>query len=95
MENVWIQFILMGGSAITGLFFTIRYLSQQKSKSEKQLFEHTQKSQEMMLEYFETKNGHMERMANKFTDTADNLANVISGLSTKIEVMSATKNKKK
>jgi len=80
--------IVIGITSICGTIFgAIRYVALQTAKREKALLEHTEKTQQSMLEYFETKNGHMERMSNRFADTAKDLSSSINNLATKIEVM--------
>jgi flagellar biosynthesis/type III secretory pathway M-ring protein FliF/YscJ len=91
MQEVWIQAIAAAVSIIGTVFACIKYIASQTAKREQSLLEHTEKTQSMMLEYFETKNGHMERMADKFTATSKELAASINNLSTKIEVMSSKK----
>lgn len=92
MDNELVIQLIAGLTTIFGTIFgAVRYVANQTAKREKALLEHTQKTQETMLEYFETKNGHMERMSNKFTDTAKELSNSINNLATKIEVMQQTR----
>ena len=92
MENtsIWIQLIITGGAVITGIFFTIRYSMSQVAKREQALLTHTQKTQETMLEYFETKNGHMERMSKQFTTTSNKMAKAINDLSLIIQTQAKT-----
>lgn len=75
-----LQLIITGGSVITAIFFTIRYSIQQSVKRDK-----------IQIEYYESKNGHMERMAKDFTNAFNKNTTAINKLSTKIEVMSAKK----
>ncbi len=90
-EAAIIQIIVTVGSIFGIVFGTVKYIAAQTGKREKALLDHTEKTQEMMLEYFETKNGHMERMADKFTATSKDLSASINNLSTKIEIMTIKK----
>ncbi len=80
MNNVWIQLILTGGSIVTAIFLTVRYSIQQSVKRDK-----------MQIEYYESKNGHMERMADKFTKAFNKNTAAINKLGTKIEVLTSNK----
>jgi uncharacterized membrane protein (DUF106 family) len=87
MENIWLQFIITGGAVVTTLFFTIRYLSLQNSKREKQSQDYHSNMQAMQYEYYETKNGHMERMAKDFTKASNKMSQAVSKLSSEIKVL--------
>lgn len=91
MNEVWLQLIITGGAVITSIFFTIRYSLAQTAKREKALFDHTEKTQAKMLEYFETKNGHMERVAKTFTVASNKMAKAIGNLSTQVELLKIRK----
>lgn len=88
MDNIWLQLIVTSGATLTGVFFTIRYAMKQISRREKALLEHTEKTQETMLEYFETKNGHLERVSNEFTKSSNKMAKAIAKLSKQIAILS-------
>jgi signal transduction histidine kinase len=94
MEGVWLQFVITGGAVVTTLFFTIRYLSLQNSKREKQAQDYHTKMQQMQYEYYETKNGHMERMANTFTQASNKMSKAVNGLSQEIKTLSSVHKKK-
>ena len=91
MEGVWLQLVISGGAVVTTLFFTIRYLSLQNSKREKQSQEYHETMQKMQYEYYETKNGHMERMAKDFTRASNKMTEAVGKLSTEIRVMGTQK----
>ena len=89
MESTLTQLILTGGAVISAVFVTIRYAMNQTAKREKALLEHTQKTQESMLQYFETKNGHMERMAKDFTMASNKMGLALNKLSGEIKVLNS------
>ena len=87
MESTWIQLIITGGAVVSTLFFTIRYLSNQNSRREKQMQDYHEGMSKMQYEYFETKNGHMERMAKDFTKASNKMSSAINSLSGEIKVL--------
>lgn len=91
MKEVWIQLIVSGAALFGGMFTLIKYSITQNKKREDAILEHTQKSQQMLYEYVEGKNGHMERIANRFADVSDKQTKAISDLAIEIKVMAAKK----
>jgi len=83
-SNMWIQLIITGGAVLTTLLVTIRYISLQNSKREKNAQDYHERMQKMQYEYYETKNGHMERMANDFTKASNKMSNAITKLTKEI-----------
>lgn len=71
MENIWIQLIITSGSVLLGLFFTIRYTINATNKGKDSFLEYLEKMQEQQLQYYETKNGNIERISNLFADTVN------------------------
>ena len=47
----------------------------------------SQAREEMIFEYFEKKNGHMERMAERFTSSSNNMTKAVNALRTEIRIM--------
>lgn len=88
MDTIWIQLIITGGAVLTTLFFTLRYFSLQNTKREKSAQDYHKSMQQMQLEYYENKNGHMERMAKDFTKASNKMSSAISKLTTQISVLS-------
>lgn len=66
MEQVWIQLIITSGAIISAIFLTVRYAIGQANKKEKQFLDYLQKMQTEQLEYYEQKNGHLERISKSF-----------------------------
>jgi len=93
-SNIWIQLILTSGGVLTAIFFTIRYAMSQTAKREKALLEHTKDTQEKMLEYFEKKNGHLERVSQDFTETSRKMADAITNLTIELKSNGNKRNKK-
>ena len=48
----------------------------------------------MQYEYYETKNGHMERMANEFTKSNNKMTTAVGKLTTEIKVLGAIRKNK-
>jgi len=75
-QSVWIQLIIAVTAIATTIFGAIRYTIKSNVKRE-----------ENLLKYFETKNGHMERMAKDFTNTSKDFASAVKDLTVEIRVM--------
>lgn len=69
MNDVWLQLIITAGVVIGGMFVTIRYSIAQSNKKEKNFLDYLKAMQTQQLEYYETKNGHLERISKSFTNT--------------------------
>jgi hypothetical protein len=69
MENIWMQLILTGGTAITAMFFTIRYAIKETNKGKDNFLDYLKDMQEQQLQYYENKNGHLERISKEFSKT--------------------------
>lgn len=93
MHEVWLQIIAavvtLGGT----IFGTVRYISHLSNKRERALLDHTQKTEQLMLEYFEKKNGHVERIVKSTTESNKELATAVNNLSTEIKVLAAKTHK--
>lgn len=95
MEHEILKQIVLAVAGIAGsVFVTIRYVANVNKKREEKLFEHTERTQKMMLEYFETKNGQLERVSKEFTKTNKKMSSAINNLATKIEVLGIVKTSK-
>lgn len=94
-EKVLVE-IVIGAVTIAGSTFGLmKFMISSSQKQSKQFLDHLTKQQENQQEYHEKKNGHMERMAIRFTDANKELTKSINQLSTKIEVMSTIQNAKR
>lgn len=60
MDATLLQLLLGGGGFIGAMFGLIKYMTSENRKS-----------QDTFLKYIETKNGHIERIANKFVESSD------------------------
>lgn len=87
-EAVWIQLIVTAGSIGVAIFATVRYSILQANKEKKRFLDYLEKMQNQQLEYYETKNGHLERISKEFTKT------ILKNTSA-IEKLVATKTTKK
>lgn len=65
MKETWAQLLVGGG----GLFTLIRYLFKQQAESQNKFLSHLAAKEKLDKEYIEQKNGHMERIADKFNTT--------------------------
>lgn len=81
-DTVLVQLIVTAGAIISAVFLTVRYSIQQSVKRDK-----------MQIEYYESKNGHMERMADKFTDAFNKNTKALNKLTTQIAVSKTKKSK--
>lgn len=89
MNNV--EVITAIGVILGGIWGLVKYTISENKKREQAILEHTETAQKMLYEYIETKNGHMERMANRFTDASEEMSKAVNNLSTKIEILGAKK----
>lgn len=80
MENIWIQLILTGGTAITAMFFTIRYAIKETNKGKDNFLDYLKEMQQQQLEYYENKNGHLERISKSFANSINKNTKAIDKL---------------
>lgn len=71
MNAVWLQLIVTAGTVLTGMFFTIRYAITATNKGKDSFLSYLEKMQEQQLQYYEVKNGNIERISNLFAQTID------------------------
>lgn len=89
-ETIIIQIILSIAGTVGSLFALIRYIAKINQSRESSLLTANQVREKQMLEYFEKKNGHIERIAKEFSDTTRMANKNISDLTTEIRVMNET-----
>lgn len=83
----WIE---VAGAALTTIgagIAAIRYIVGQISTMQKAFLESQEKQQAKLFEYVETKNGHMDRMAERFAKSSDLVAEKVGELNTGIKVL--------
>lgn len=68
-SDVLIQLIITSGTAIGAMFLTIRYAIKETNKGKDSFLKYLEKMQDQQLEYYETKNGHLERISKLFSNT--------------------------
>lgn len=61
------QIIVAASAIVTGMFFTIRYAINETNKSKDAFLDFMREMQTQQLEYYEKKNGHLERISSDFT----------------------------
>lgn len=81
--NLWIQLVATGGTVITGMLVTIRYSVSQGVKREKAIFAFMQQMQKEQLEYYEKKNGHLERISKEFTKALSRITTAMNKMAKK------------
>lgn len=67
MNDVWIQLIVTIGTVLGAAFVTIRYAANNNRKKDKAFLDYLENSQNKQLEYYEQKNGHLERISLEFS----------------------------
>lgn len=87
MNEVFIQIAVGVVASIGGLYALIKYISKTNAKREETILDHNEKVMKQMLEYFEVKNGHMERIAGRFSTAVDKMSDTLGELRTEIRVL--------
>ena len=59
----------------------------QANKRERSLLKHNEAREKQLLEYFEKKNGHIERISSRFNDTVKENTKTLSELATEIKLL--------
>lgn len=85
MENVWLQLIITVGTVLGASFTLIKYLSTNNRKKDKEFLDFLERRDNAQLEYYENKNGHLERISNEFTKAINKNTRAIDKLATKIK----------
>lgn len=83
--NIWIQLITTAGAVLTAMFFTIRYAINATNKGKDSFLEYLKDMQQQQLEYYENKNGHLERISKAFAKTVDKNTKAVEKLSSEIK----------
>lgn len=79
------QLIITAGAVFTAVFATYRYSVGQASKREKIFLDYIQEMQDKQLDYYTSKNGHLERISKLFSKTIDKNTRAIDKLSSRIK----------
>lgn len=66
-EAALIQLCLTVGGIFTAMFVTIRYSIGEGNKKQKEFLDFIDKMETKQLDYYESKNGHLERISKMFT----------------------------
>lgn len=70
MDNeVWLQITATAGTLISAMFLTIRYSIKETNKGKDSFLNFLQDMQTQQMEYYENKNGHLERISDTFART--------------------------
>ncbi len=85
MDNIWIQLIITGGTALSAAFGAYKYSVNQSAKREKIFLDYIKDMQKQELEYYEKKNGHLERISTLFSKTIDKNTRALDKLSARIK----------
>ena len=82
--------ILAGGSAVLGGFFgLVRYIITTNTKREGTILDHHERQQTQMMEFYEKKNGHLERISKDFAESHKEVGKVMGALITEIKVLAS------
>lgn len=84
--SIIIQLIVTIGAVISGMLLTVRYAINQGSKKEKFFLDYLKDMNDRQLEYYEVKNGHLERISNEFTRTINKNTRAIDKLSNLVTI---------
>lgn len=84
-EPALVQLIITTGTVFSGAFLTLRYVKMQGNKKDKTFLDFIEKMQSQQLEYYETKNGHLERISNEFTKALSKISKSVEKLSNLIK----------
>ena len=82
-----LEIVLAITGTIGSLFALLRYNSNQQTRREEQIMKYNSEREHQMLEYFEKKNNHLERISNQFSISLSENTKALSALSTNIQVM--------
>jgi len=85
--NILIEIIIAVGAILAGFFGLVKYIVSQNTKREAIILENYNKQQTQMMEFYEKKNGHLERISNKFSESNDAMTKAINDLTTEIRVL--------
>lgn len=80
-SNIYVQLIITVGAIISGILLTVRYAMMQGNKKEAFMLNFIKDMNDRQLEYYEVKNGHLERISKDFTKTIDRNTRAIDKLS--------------
>ena len=84
-SSVLTQITVTLGAVLTAMFFTIRYAIKETNRSKAEFLKYLREMQEQNLEYYENKNGHLERISKEFASAINKNTRAIDKLSNKIK----------
>ena len=85
--QIFVEIIGATVVVLGGVFALIKYMVSQANKRERSLLKHNEAREKQLLEYFEKKNGHIERISRRFNDTVKENTNTLSELATEIKLL--------
>lgn len=94
MNDTYTQLGLAVIGTVGSAIFAFRYLIGKLSIMQKGFLESQKENQASLLEYVEKKNGHLERISNRFADSSDTLAGKIGELTVHIDSLAKVKRKR-
>ena len=86
---LFIEIIGGGVTVLAGLFGLIKYMVGQNTKREKFILDHHKSQQTEMMEFYEKKNGHLERVATRFAESTDKMSGSMGKLTTQIQILNS------
>ena len=91
MDVIVIEVAVTIAGIFGGMFGLVRYTSNQNTKREDRILKHHESQQEMMLGFYEKKNGHLERITQDFAKTnresTEKTTHAMNLLTTEIKMM--------
>jgi len=90
--NILVEIIIGGVTVLGGMFALIKYTISTNIKREKLLLEHQQAQQTQIMEYYEKKNGHLERISKDFSDSHKEVGKILGALTTEIKILAEKHN---
>lgn len=91
--TIIIEIIIGGGAIFSGMFALIRYMISANTKREKAILDHHEAQTATVMEFYEKKNGHMERIAKDFSEAHKEVGKAMIAFTAEIKVLAASRNK--
>lgn len=87
MNEIWTQVIITVGPIVLAMIAAFRYSIAQANKKDKTFLDYLETMQTQQLEYYEAKNGHLERISKAFTKTIDKNTKALDNLTVEVKLI--------
>lgn len=84
-SQVWLELIAAIGGVLGAMFFTVRYAIKETNKGKDSFMKFLKELNDRQLDYYETKNGHLERISEQFSKSIDTNTKAIARLTAKLK----------